>query len=572
MADSKDKLRKAGGYWIADLFGLVEVYGKDDTRFLQAQTTNDVAQLAECSRQSSCLLDRRAHVQAYFDLFRRHESYRIVVEKKQISAILSQLDKFRIADKVEFLDLTSTGEFFALQGPLSRKAVSSGLRQHPGACAFKHDIIDLKLWDIPVHLFRKSVTGEDGYFLWVAKSDSAQFWLKFSAACKALGLVQLDQKEVEVARVEAGLPSFAADFDDGDFLPETGLDETAVSYSKGCFLGQEVLARVKSQGAATRGLVGLLFPPTSRWTFPIDTPIMFKGAEIAKLKTNIYSESFDRVLAFASIKRDYRAPGKELAVTINGQELSIVTTTLPFIQSESLSVRARRLYDQALQLYATSSDSDHEAQAVEKLREALDLEPTMEDGYESLGVVLSKRGELDEAISLMKQLAALNPDSVMAHTNLSVFYLEKGLKEEAEEEKAISMSIRMRLAVREASAKKEEEQKNAQTLEETNQRLAMFQQVLAIDADDLLANYGVGSCHVNLGEFAKAVPFLEKAIAVKPTHTVAYISLGQAYEGLGRADKAIESYTRGIEVAASRGDMTPLKDMQARLEALKNAK
>jgi tetratricopeptide (TPR) repeat protein len=208
------------------------------------------------------------------------------------------------------------------------------------------------------------------------------------------------------------------------------------------------------------------------------------------------------------------------------------------------------------------------------LRQALELDPFLEDAYESLGVILSKRGHLTEAIALMKKLAELNPESVMAHTNLSVFYLVENNIEMAEEEKAISMSIRMkiaaRLAVEETQDKKRKDEEKTEQLE----RLKMFEQVLQIDSEDLLANYGAGSCYEALGEFEKAVPLLKKAIEVKPTHTVAYLSLGVAYEGLGEFARAAETYKEGIAVAAKRGDMQPMQDMQNRLgkiQAVKNS-
>src|SRR5690606_15126291 len=146
-----------------------------------------------------------------------------------------------------------------------------------------------------------------------------------------------------------------------------------------------------------------------------------------------------------------------------------------------------------------------------------------EDAYESLGVILNRRGETDEAIEVMEHLARINPDSVMAHTNLSVFYVEKGWKEKAEEEKAISMSIRMRMAAAQVSKDKEAEEQRKQLEAETIQRMSMFQQVLEIDEDDQLANYGYGDCLVALSRFAEAVPHLQKAIALKPSHSVAYV-------------------------------------------------
>ncbi len=193
----------------------------------------------------------------------------------------------------------------------------------------------------------------------------------------------------------------------------------------------------------------------------------------------------------------------------------------------------------------------------------------MEDAYEALGVILSKEGQIDEAVQLMEALARINPDSIMAYANLSVFYLEQGGgKEKAEEAKAQSMSIRMRLAAKEAMQQHKEKEDSAKIEAEARERQAMFEQVIEIDADDLFANNGLGNCYNILKEYALAEKYLLKALAIKPAHTVAYQELGTTYEGLGQLDKAVAIYKAGIDVAAQKGDMTPLKAMQNRLNAL----
>src|SRR4029450_3115291 len=153
----------------------------------------------------------------------------------------------------------------------------------------------------------------------------------------------------------------------------------------------------------------------------------------------------------------------------------------------------------------------------------------------------------------------------MAHTNLSVFYMQKGDKERAEEEKAQAMGIQMRKIAKEAAREQQQEEDKKRQRQDAVERMRMFREVLEIDADDLLANYGLGSVHVDLGEYEQAIPFLKKAIEVKPTHTVAYLALGQAFEALGRFPEALDTYKDGINVAAKRGDMMPLKERQNRL-------
>ena len=168
----------------------------------------------------------------------------------------------------------------------------------------------------------------------------------------------------------------------------------------------------------------------------------------------------------------------------------------------------------------------------------------------------------------MEKLVALNPDSIMAHANLSVFYLEKGDKEKAEEEKAISMSIRMREAAKLAMQEKKEKEDKEALIKESQERIKMFLQVLEIDAEDLFANQGLGNCYNILGEFEKAEEYLQKAIAIKPNHTQCYEDLAAALAGQGKIKEAVSAYQKGIEVAAQKGDMQPLKRMKEKLLAL----
>ena len=205
--------------------------------------------------------------------------------------------------------------------------------------------------------------------------------------------------------------------------------------------------------------------------------------------------------------------------------------------------------------------------------------PDQTEALESLGVVLAKTDRVKPAIELMQRLLEIDPQSVMACANLSVFYLQIGDKEKAEAALADSMAIRMRLAAREADmakAKKEAEnsaleqakEQEQAMISESRERMSMFEQVLAIDEDDLFANHGMGSAHNNLGQWQSALPYLEKALRIKPSHTVAYLEYGKSLEGVGRIEDAIANYRKGIEIATTRSDMTPLKAMQERLAAL----
>lgn len=561
-------LRKTGAWGKVSL-SYIRVHGQDANRYLQAQTTNDINLLQCGDSHLNCLIDRKSRPVGVFHVYKLTDDFAIICDTTEKDAILNHLEQFKFADKVNFdCDPVS---FLTVQGAKSRSVIQKILDGIPPRDLFEKDSTSGTVEDCSVLILRMSLTGEEGFLLVIL--DPGQYETvraKLSEIADAAGLDQLSERQLEVARLEAGFPKLGVDFSDDNLLAETTLTETAVSYTKGCFQGQEVLARVRTQGSPSRALVGMIISPPPAASWPIDTAIEFDGETIGWLKSNCYSEFLKKFIAFALVKRDYRTPGKTRDVVIDGSKVSASVELPPLYQASSPGELAKSLYESALSLFANEDESKEtdEWQSINLLKEALTLDPLLEDAYESLGVILSRRGQLDEAIELMEYLAKLNPDSVMAHTNLSVFYVEKGWKEKAEEEKAISMSIRMRIAAAQASQSKQEEEKRKASEQETLQRMSMFQQVLEIDEDDQLANHGYGDCLVELGRFEEAIPHLKKSLAAKPTHSAGYLVLARAYEGLSSAEEAKQTYETGIEVAAKRGDMEPLKKMKERLAQL----
>lgn len=560
-------LRKNGAWGPASLF-YIRVYGQDANRYLQAQTTNDINQLNVGDSHLNCLIDRKSRPVGVFQVYKLANDFAIVCDTTQREAILGHLEKFTFADKVYFEDKSVS--FLTVQGPKSRSVLQKLLDGIPPRDLFDKDATTGTVEGCAIQIFRMSLTGEEGFLIVILNDDVKTVTEKLKAVAETAGLEVFTDKKLEAARVEAGFPKLGVDFSDDNLLAETPLVETAVSYNKGCFQGQEVLARVRTQGSPSRALVGLILSPPPATPFKIDTEIEFEGETIGWIKSNCYSEFLKKFIAIALVKRDYRTPGKVREVKIAGATLSATVELLPLYQGRSPGEIARGLYEEALSLFAKEDESkeSEDWQSINLLKEALRLDPLFEDAYESLGVILSRRGQLDEAIEWMEYLAKLNPDSVMAHTNLSVFYVEKGWKEKAEDEKAISMSIRMRIAAAQASKSKQEEEQRKATEQETLQRMSMFQQVLEIDEDDQLANHGYGDCLVQLSKFEEAIPYLKKSLKAKPTNSNGYLILAQAYEGLSRFDDAKETYENGIDVAAKRGDMEPLKKMKERLGQL----
>jgi tetratricopeptide (TPR) repeat protein len=202
------------------------------------------------------------------------------------------------------------------------------------------------------------------------------------------------------------------------------------------------------------------------------------------------------------------------------------------------------------------------------LEDALFLDPAFEDAYEALGVILHRHQRTDEAILCMQQLATLNPDCMMAHTNLSVFYVAKGMIQEAEAEKAMAEHLAMKKQLDAKQAEKAAVAERTRIEAEARQRIGMFEEVLDIDPEDPVATTGLGMAYIQLGEYAKAISPLETATRVKKDYSAAFLNLGKCHEFLGNINAARDTYRQGIEAASRKGDLMPLREMERRLKAI----
>ena len=550
-------------------WGIIQLSGPDALKFLQNRSCNDVLALKIGDSQENGVLDRGGHIQGMFTVLRvNQDTLWLLSEKVQIPGILAHLKKFLLLEKVSIEELAST-VVFLIQGKAAGEVLSR-------LC-----LIDK---------IEKSLTGEEGYFLCVPHAQVSSLMNDITGILKPLNIAPLVVSEnpvlMEITRIEAGLPRYGVDMNTETLLPETGLETQSVSYTKGCYLGQEIIARVKTYGAVQKALMGLVFAessvPFSETLFTASEPLPLieshedeASRSSAYLTSACFSPTLNRWIALAYLNKALRIPGKTLELKINNMPVTATVTMLPFYRAETRVEKAQQLLQAALKQFAGLS-SDNEAlltnEVIPKLREALSLDPNLIDAYEALGAILARLDtteSYEEAITLMHQLSERDPDRIMAYTNLSVYYMKLGDKERAEEEKARATVLAMRQKAKEAGLtllSPEEEQRKKEAA--TRQRIQLFIEALQYRPDDPLGNFGLGSAYLELNEFENAIPAFQKTIAAQATHSVAYLSLGKAFEGLNQLTEAKTIYARGIEIAAQRRDLMPLEEMQRRLKAL----
>ena len=244
--------------------GLVEVRGSERVRWLNGMISRDVAALAnegDGSSPASCealLLTPKGRVVADLLVIARPDALWLSCARAAIAPALEQLARFIVADDVDLVDVSEEWRCFALEGP--RAAALVGALEADG-------VVAARVGDVSA----------GRYELRVAVDEAAAVRAALDVVGSELGLVEGDDASFQVLRIEAGRPAYGCEID--EVLPaEAGL-EHALSLEKGCYTGQEIVARVHSRGRVNRSLVGLAFesgPPAGGSLLTID------GAEVGR--------------------------------------------------------------------------------------------------------------------------------------------------------------------------------------------------------------------------------------------------------------------------------------------------
>lgn len=538
---------------------IIRLTGPDAINFLQNRLSNDVLALQSGQGQRNAVLDRQGKIQGVFDLYRADDHVFLRMDAAEVENAVGQIEKFHILEQFKTENVSTSVVVWLVQGPGSAAVFEdSSILPEP-----EFEWKTLTLFGVEAQVIRRSLTGENGFMLLIPVDQAERFEKDFRQKLEQVDAVALSPESLEMLRIESGQPRYGNDYDFETLLPETGLEREAVSYSKGCYLGQETIARVKTYGMVQRALIGLLFDPESPLP-PEGADCLLDGKAVGRLTSATFSPSLSRPIALCYLGKAERIPGKRLDLEIAGRRYPAEVTLLPFVAANHGERNGQALLQEGLKLFSDGYDEE----AIRLLRQAIEVQPDLVEAYESLGVILSRQDRYDEAIRLMETVLTLDPDHVLAHTNLSVYYMKLGDKEKAEEEKGKATMAAFSRKAKEAGLTFDMEAERRKKEQAALDKIAMFQEALKFNPDDPLGNFGLGSAFLELKRYEEGIEPFEKMLKAQPRHSVAYLSLAKCLEGAEQTERAQEVLKKGIEVAAAKGDLMPLKEMQARLDNL----
>jgi folate-binding protein YgfZ len=313
-------------------------------RLLNSFTTNDAASLETGVGCHSALTSRKGKLQAELYVLRREEELLVLVAQGDARAVADTIEKHIIADDVDVADVSADTAVIAVEGPKSREVL---WRLFPNQPIPEEPLRldDTDYLGTPVTIVRNSITGESGYHLIVPAGRARRIRDYLIQSGRADDMSLIGRVAWNTRRVEAGLPWWGADVTAGENFPKECRLDGVVSYTKGCFLGQETLARMHHRGHPNWLLVGLTpradlpglethqdtWPDISR-VLPVDAPL-FAPADLHKqagrLTSPVFSPKLQKPLSLGYLRTALADPGTELVLRTDDQDTTLVVTPLP---------------------------------------------------------------------------------------------------------------------------------------------------------------------------------------------------------------------------------------------------
>jgi aminomethyltransferase len=313
---------REGGAGLIDLSatrGRIRVSGSEATMFLNGLMTNDMKSLAANSWMPSVFPTVQGRLIGVVRVIRGSEpSFLIDTETTSHEAVLKTISRFTMAGDFKVSDVTAETALLSVQGQTAGEVIEK--------------VFEKSASEIPVNgvsevdsvtIIRASHTGENGFDIVLDSSRKAELL----QALETADAQPISEDTLEILRVEAGIARFGRDFDETNVVPETNLDD-AVSFTKGCYVGQEIIVRIKHRGHPAKKLTGLRFETDAQ----IESGAIIRSTEnqeIGRVTSAVVSPQLGSI-GLGYVRYEQIAEGTRVIVSdgING-----TVTALPFINN-----------------------------------------------------------------------------------------------------------------------------------------------------------------------------------------------------------------------------------------------
>ena len=314
--------------------GRFHVTGSEAVQFLNGLITNDMKTLEENRWMPAAFPNVQGRLVASVRVVRYRDdktgtnpcpTFLIDTEAATHDQVLKTIERFTFAGDFHVADLTANTALLSVQGKRAAEAIRSVLgdvvagTSQNGATATE--------WQREtITILRATHTAEEGFDLVVNAKHAVTLW----EALVTAGARPVGHDALNMLRIEAGQPRYGFDMDESNVVTESNLDD-AISYTKGCYIGQEIIARIKYRGHVAKKLMGLNFDRAVK----LEDAAKIRSVddkEIGRITSATLSPYLGRTIALGYVKYDYIAPGTEVKIASEAQEFAARVAELPFVR------------------------------------------------------------------------------------------------------------------------------------------------------------------------------------------------------------------------------------------------
>lgn len=328
VSAERDALRVSVGVLDLSCRSRLCVTGADRVKFLHGQVTNDVQRLRPGEGCYAALVSAKGRLHSDLNIFCLADELLLDFEPGYRAAVAQRLEKYVITEDVQLLDAAPHYGLFSVQGPRAAEAVAQlslpwALPDQPHSSSTCQDPT-LGVF----YLMRRARGSESsapatGFDLFLPTAALGTVFERLLAAAQSLGGRACGWDALEAVRIEAGIPRFGQDMDETNLPPEAGLETRAISYSKGCYIGQEVIARLRTYGRVTKTLRGLRLPAGCATPPARGDQLFADGKEVGHVTSAIAT------FALGYVRKEHHAPGTVLTLRTATGECPVTVAELP---------------------------------------------------------------------------------------------------------------------------------------------------------------------------------------------------------------------------------------------------
>jgi tRNA-modifying protein YgfZ len=310
--------------------GRLRLTGADRRPYLQGILTNDIAALTSGTGCYAALLTAQGRMISDMYVHETGEAILLDLERVATEKVLAHLDLFIISEDVQVADASDSVAQLGLYGPNAAAIVAAVLGRDPSEIEALR-LFENRTWawsGAPVVAVRRDDLGVPGVDLFVERSQEE----RLADALRESGAIDVPSAAAEVSRIEAGHPVFGVDMTDDTIPLEAGIEDRAISLTKGCYVGQEIIIRVlhRGHGRVARRLVGLVLDDGS--PVPSRGDLVRSGArDIGRVTSAVHSVALQRPIALAYVHRDYTEPNTVVSVVSGDSAFAAVVAARPIV-------------------------------------------------------------------------------------------------------------------------------------------------------------------------------------------------------------------------------------------------